>query len=352
MTVDLSSTYLGLPLANPLVPSAGPLTGHIDTLVALEAAGAAAVVLPSLFEEDAERAMALSIAASGIGRPVHAEDASVRPIPTNRFDVAQHHLRLVGEAKAVLSIPVIASLNGTHPGAWTRYAYALSEAGADALELNVYRVVADPAETATSIEKAILDLVESIRAKISVPLSVKLSPYFTALPSFARRLTTAGADALVLFNRFYEPDIDLTDLHVYPSLHLSTSEDLRLPLRWTALLKGNLDADLAFSGGIERAADVVKALLVGADVVMTTSSLLRNGPEHLTVLRHGLTQWLEERSYESVAQLRGSMAVANVPDPDAYERSNYLDIIQTASRTYALLHGDDQGRSSEQQLLR
>jgi dihydroorotate dehydrogenase (fumarate) len=339
MTVDLSSKYLGLHLPHPLVASAGPLTGHVTTLLALESAGAAAVVLPSLFEEDAERAMSLALTASGVQRLDHAEDASTGPRSVRSLDIAQHHLKLVREAKQALGIPVIASLNGTTAGGWTQHAAALSAAGADALELNVYRVVADPTETGDSIEHDILKLVESVRAIVSVPLAVKLGPYFTAFPSFARRLAAAGADGLVLFNRFYEPDIELAELRVHPSLHLSTSEDLRLPLRWTALLKGNVNADLAFSGGIQQPEDVVKALLVGANVVMTTSSLLRHGAGHLTVLRDGLRRWLEEREYESVAQLCGSMAVGSVPDPDAYERSNYLESIQTASRAYQLLKG-------------
>jgi dihydroorotate dehydrogenase (fumarate) len=278
--------------------------------------------------------MRLAVTASGLHRLAHAESASTSLDSVRGLDIAQHHVKLVQGAKSALNIPVIASLNGTTAGGWTQHAAALSAAGADALELNVYRVVADPTETGASIEEAILRLVEQTTAKVSVPVSVKLGPYFTALPGFARRLASAGADSLVLFNRFYQPDIDLHDLQVLPSLHLSTSADMLLPLRWTALLRGNIHAELAFSGGIHEPSDVVKALLVGATVVMTTSSLLRHGPTHMTVLRDGLSAWLQEREYQSVSQLRGSMAVGSIPDPDAYERSNYLDSIQSASRAF------------------
>lgn len=334
MTIDLSSTYLGLRLAHPVVASSSPLTGQVDTLCALEAAGAAAVVLPSLFEEDADRETSFILAASGLSALVHAESVPQASMPLDSLDVAQRHIRLVTDAKAALAIPVVASVNGTTASGWTRHAMQLGDAGADALELNVYRVAADVNDTAQSVEDSILALVEAVRARVAVPMAVKIGPYFSALPSFVQRLVSAGANGVVLFNRFYQPDIDLDFLEVRPSLDLSISADLRLPLRWTALLSGRVDADLAVSGGVHEPADVVKSLLVGAAAVMTTSSLLRNGPSHITSLRDGLSLWMKDNEYESVSQLRGSMAVANVPDPDAYERANYLSVIQQASRTY------------------
>lgn len=339
MSVDLSTTYLGLHLAHPVVASSSPLTGSVDTLHALEDAGAAAVVLPSLFEEDSDRETSFILAASGLGSLVHAESVPHAAMPLASLDVAQRHVRLVADAKAGLRIPVIASVNGLSPSGWIRHASELGDAGADALELNVYRVAADLDDTAESVEESILDLVGAVRARVTVPLAVKIGPYFSALPSFARRLTDVGADGLVLFNRFYQPDIDLDTLSVRPSLDLSTSADLRLPLRWTALLSGNLTADLAVSGGVHEPADVVKSLLVGATAVMTTASLLRRGPGHVGTLRDGLASWMTDNEFESVSQLRGSMAVANVPDPDAYERANYVRVIQQAARTYGARHG-------------
>lgn len=338
MSVDLSTTYLGLPLAHPIVASSSPFTGTVDSLRSVEAAGAAAVVLPSLFEEDADRETSFILSASGLGALVHAESVPHAPVALDALDVAQRHVRLVADAKAALRIAVIASVNGTTPTGWTRYATELGDAGADAVELNVYRVAADRHDTAASVEDAILALVDAIKARVTVPVAVKIGPYFTALPAFVRRLVDAGASGIVLFNRFYQPDIDLDALEVHPSLDLSTSADLRLPLRWTALLSGDAGADLALSGGVHEPADVIKSLLVGATAVMTTSSLLRHGPGHLGTLRDGLSSWMAEHDYVSVGQLRGSMAVANVDDPDAYERANYVRVIQQASRSYGVGH--------------
>jgi dihydroorotate dehydrogenase (fumarate) len=336
MNVELNTFYLGLPLAHPIVASAGPLTGRIDTLVALQEAGAAAVVLPSLFEEDVHRDMALTLQASRLGALVHAESSGQTLLPVGSLDVATRHIRLVLSAKNNLKIPVIASLNGISAGGWVRYAAELTDAGADALELNVYRVVANTSESSQSVEEAIVSLIAAVRAQTPLPISVKLSPYFSALGSFARRIVEEGINGVVMFNRFYQTEIDLSELTVLPSLDLSTSADLRLPLRWTALLSGNINADIALSGGVHEPTDVVKALLVGASAVMTTSSLLRNGIEHLTRLRDGLQSWLIDKEYQSVEQLRGSMSVGNVPEPDAYERANYLHVIQTANQAYGL----------------
>jgi dihydroorotate dehydrogenase (fumarate) len=333
-TADLTTEYLGLRLGHPIVASASPLTGHLDSLAALEAAGAAAVVLPSLFEEDAEREMSFAFVASGATAVMHAEAATGLPVSVASLDVAQRHAQLVADAKSTLRIPVIASVNGTSATGWVRHAAQLADAGADAIELNVYRVSADPTITGSEIEDAIVALVDAVRAEIKIPLAVKIGPYFTALPTFGQRLASTGANAIVLFNRFYQPDIDLEELVVHPSLDLSTSVDLRLPLRWTAILKDHVNAQLALSGGVHQPTDVVKALLVGATAVMTTSALLRHGPGHITVLRNGLSEWLHEKGYRSVSQMRGSMAVGHVPDPDTYERANYLRVIQEASRDF------------------
>jgi dihydroorotate dehydrogenase (fumarate) len=336
MTVELATNYLGLDIAHPIVASASPLTGRIETLLELQDAGAAAVVLPSLFEEDAEREVILSLSAGGFSGLVHAESTDHAPNPIPQLDVAQRHIQLVVDAKKHLGIPVIASLNGTTPSSWIRHAKHLIDAGADALELNVYRVVADPTSSAHSVEATILSLVSAVRSEVSKPLSVKIGPFITALPSFVHRLVDTGADGIVLFNRFYQPDIDLDAMAVRPSLDLSSSHDLRLPLRWTALLSAKTNADIALTSGVHDAGDVVKALLVGATAVMTTSSLLRNGVNHLRGLHGGLIAWMEEREYESVDQLRGAMSVGNVPDPDAYERANYLRVIHEANSGYGM----------------
>jgi dihydroorotate dehydrogenase (fumarate) len=243
-------------------------------------------------------------------------------------------LRLIEGAKRRLDMPVIASLNGTSPSGWARYAADLAAAGADALELNPYLVAADPSRDAASIESDQLELVRIVREAVDIPLAVKLSPYFTALAHTAAVLAGAGVDGLVLFNRFYQPDIDLETLAVTPSLTLSTSAELRLPLRWIALLHRQVPCSLAASTGVHSADDVVKALLAGADVTMTTSALLQRGPEHLAVLRAGLERWLDEHEYESVAQLRGSVSARGAADPDAYERANYLQVIRRFSDGY------------------
>jgi dihydroorotate dehydrogenase (fumarate) len=229
----------------------------------------------------------------------------------------------------------VASLNGTTNGGWVGYAVDLAEAGASAIELNVYLVAADPEETAVDVEDRLLELVSAVRAAVQVPVAVKLSPYFSALGSLASRLVRVGADGLVLFNRWAQPDLDLDDLAVVPALELSTPADLRVPLRWVGILRGRVGCSLALSGGVHGPDGVVKGLLVGADVVMSTSGLLRHGPEHAAVLRAGLVQWLEDHDYESVTQLRGAMSQRSVPDPDAFERAGYLSTLQQAMRRYA-----------------
>lgn len=330
---DLTTQYLGLELSSPLVASAGPLTSRLDTLEMLHDAGAAAVVLPSLFEEE--------IVATGLelqtlhaqGTESFAEALTYLPElggPT----VVDRFLELVAGAKRVLDVPVIASINGTTPGGWVRHSRELVDAGADALELNLYSVAADLSDTAGAIEARQLELVGAVRDAVAVPLAVKLSPYYTALGHFAARVLEAGADGLVLFNRFYQPDINLDVLDVQPTLHLSNSAELRLPLRWIAILAGQVRGSLAASTGVHGVDDVVKVLLAGADVAMSTSALLQHGAQHLATLRAELEGWLFDHEYESVAQLRGSVSRQSVPDPDLYERAQYARVLHRSTDAF------------------
>ncbi|MDO8361868.1 MAG: dihydroorotate dehydrogenase-like protein [Actinomycetota bacterium] len=326
---DLTTNYLGLRLRSPLVASAGPVTGNPALWQRLEAAGASAIVLPSLFEEQIENeAWAMSFA-SDLGADQFGEALSYLPA-FNQPDVGPaRHLALVEQARELLEIPVIASLNGTTPGGWVRYAKHLAEAGAHAIELNLYDIVTDPQVTAADIEHRYVELVEEVKAEISVPLAVKVGPWFTAFGNLAHRFEEAGADGLVLFNRLYQPDIDLDTLDVVPRLSLSTSAEIRLSLHWMANLFGTVKCSLAASSGVHDGADALKLLLAGADVVMTTSALLQHGPEHLEVMERFMRQWMTERDYDSVDELRGSVSRGNVPDPQVYERANYYKVIHS-----------------------
>ena len=327
--MDLTTTYLGLRLHSPLVASAGPVTGNPDMWPRLEDAGAGAIVLPSLFEEEIENeAFAIAQAYDDTSDMFGEAQSFLPSMPLPEVGPSRH-LALVEQARAQLSIPVIASLNGTSPGGWVRYAKHLADAGASAIELNLYDSVVDPSISAADAERRYAELVEEVKAEISIPLAVKLGPWFTALGNFAERLQTAGADGLVLFNRLYQPDIDLDSLDVVPRLTLSTSAEVRLPLHWIANLFGTVRCSLAASTGVHDGADVLKLLLAGADVVMTTSALLQHGPEHLQVMERFIRDWMLERDYDSVAQLRGSVSRGNVPDPQVYERSNYYQVIHS-----------------------
>jgi dihydroorotate dehydrogenase (fumarate) len=319
---DLRTRYLGLELQSPLVASSSPLTGSLDGLRKLEAAGAGAVVLPSLFEEEL---------AADPG-PAGADPQAGQPDQAGYGAGPAAYLSLVEQASRELSIPVIASLNGVTRGGWVRYAARLEEAGADALELNVYYVSTSPGLSGTDVELRYLDLVRAVRAAVRVPVAVKLSPYFSALANLARHLVEVGADGLVLFNRFYQPDLDIEALDVVHGLELSTSAELRLPLRWIAILHGHLGrASLAASSGVHTAEDVVKVLLAGADVAMMTSALLHNGPDHLRPVEMRLRDWMDRHGYETIDQLRGQLSQRSVPDPAAFERANYIKTL--ASRT-------------------
>jgi dihydroorotate dehydrogenase (fumarate) len=326
---DFTTIYLGLPLRSPLVASAGPVTGDPTMWQRLEDAGAGAIVLPSLFEEEIEQEAESRAFSEEFGTDMFGEALSYLPdleVP----DVGPaRHLAFVERAREKVSIPVIASLNGTSPGGWVRYAKHLADAGADAIELNLYDVVVDPTISSSEVENRYVELVEEVRAEISVPLAVKLSPWFTALGNLAVRLQGAGADGLVLFNRLYQPDIDLDTLTVVPRLALSTPTESRLPLHWIANLHRVVDISLAATSGAHDGADAMKLLLAGADVVMTTSALLRHGPEHLIVMERFMRDWMTEREYDSVTELRGSMSRRNVPDPQVYERANYYQVLHS-----------------------
>jgi dihydroorotate dehydrogenase (fumarate) len=321
--VDLRTRYLGLDLRSPLVASASPLTGTLDGLRRLEAAGAAAVVLPSLFEEQ------LTLEAQQVGRLLESgADSLSAALDLDDYNAGPFgYLALVEKAKATLQIPVIASLNGVTPGAWVEHALLLEEVGADALELNIYYVSSSPGRSGSEVEWRYLELVRAVRQAIGIPLAVKLSPYFSSVANLARQLVEAGANGLVLFNRFYQPDLDLDTLEVSPQLVLSSSEELRLPLRWIAILYRQVPGSLAASTGVHTAADAVKVLMAGADVAMMTSALLRHGAEHLKVVEDGLREWLEGRGMPSVDLLRGLRSQRSVRDPAAWERANYITML-------------------------
>jgi dihydroorotate dehydrogenase (fumarate) len=335
MTVDISTRYLGLELTNPLVASASPLTGKLDTLIQIEEAGAAAVVLPSLFEEQIEHDSWAVHDLYDYGSAISPEFfGSYVPEMESYNTGPDHYLELLESAKGKLAIPVIGSLNGMSPGGWTKYAKYMEEAGADALELNVYRVATDANIRGSEIEQTYTDLVSSVKESIKIPLAVKISPYFSSLASFARRLTEAGADGLVLFNRFYQPDIDLDELNVKPDIVLSSPVNLRLPLRWTAILHGRINASIAASSGVHTGEDVVKLILAGADVTMTTSALLKYGPSHLATMLFEMESWFAERDYTSIEQGKGSLSQEHSADPEAFERTNYMRSLVSYSSRY------------------
>ena len=320
---DLRSRYLGLELRSPLVASSSPLTGTLDGLLRLEAAGAGAVVLPSLFEEDLaeETRQVDALLATGA---TGAEARAGYPDQAGYGAGPAAYLALIAQAKAALSIPVVASLNGVSRGGWVRYASRMEQAGADALEINIYYVSSRPGLSASEVEWHYLDVVRAVRQAIGIPLAVKLSPYFSSLANLAGQLAEAGANGLVLFNRFYQPDLDIETLEVAPRLELSSSVELRLPLRWIAILHRRFGISLAASTGVHTATDVVKVLLAGADVAMMTSALLRNGPDHLRPVETRLRDWMDGHRYETLDQLRGRVSQRTVPDPAAFERANYI----------------------------
>ena len=335
MSIDLSTRYLGLSLANPVVASASPLTASVESLKRLEDAGIGAVVLPSLFEEQIEHEEMATHNLMLYGAELSPEARGFFPEQRPYDTGAAKYLKLVEDARKSLAVPVIASLNGHTPGGWTRIAKQLEDAGAHAIELNVYFLAADPKDSSAAVEQRYLDLVASVRATTHVPVAVKVAPYFSAMASMATRLVDAGASGLVLFNRFVQPDIMLEELEVAPHLVLSTSDELRLALRWIAILKGRVDASLAATGGAHTADDVLKLLLAGADCVQIASAFLKQGPRHVEVLLRGVEQWMSEREYESVNQMKGSLSQRACPDPDAFERANYMKALKSYTSEFA-----------------
>lgn len=322
--LDLTTTYLGLPLKNPLVASASPLSKKLDLVRRLEDAGTAAIVMYSLFEEQITRELDDLDCYLNLTTNSYAEALSYFP-DLDHYNVGPdaylEHLRQVKEAVA---IPVIGSLNGISAGGWVEYARKIEQAGADALELNIYYLPTDLDLSSSTLEKIYVNLVREVRAAVHIPLALKLSPFVTALPHLARRFTEVGANGLVLFNRFYQPDFDLDAFEVVPHLDLSTSHELLLPLRWIALLYGKVYADLALTSGVHRVQDVTKAIMAGANVTMLASELLRHGPERIGQLLTELETWMELHEYSSVTQMRGCMSQQAVAEPAAFERANYM----------------------------
>jgi dihydroorotate dehydrogenase (fumarate) len=324
MSADLSTTYLGFRLKNPLVISACPLTAQIDQLRRLEEAGAAAAVLPSLFEEQIEHDAEEISRVYEFHTDSFAESLTYFPEQQDYRTGPEEYLDTIAQAKKAVKIPIIASLNGTNKGGWVRYAKLMQDAGADALELNVYFVAADAEWTGRDVESRYLDLVAAVKQSISIPLAVKVAPYFSAMANMGVRLAQGGADGLVLFNRFFQPDIDLDTLEMRPQLHLSTPAELLTPLRWIAILHGRIEASLAATGGIHDSHALLKALLAGADVGMVASVLYEKGVAEVGKILAGLREWMDENEYTSVDQLKGSMSYENYPDPSAFQRGNYM----------------------------
>jgi len=327
--MELSTTYLGLRLKNPIVPSASPLSYTLDGMKRLEDAGASAIVMYSLFEEQIAHEAAELYHYLSYGTESFAESLTYFPDAKQYNLGPEQYVELIHKAKQSLGIPVIGSLNGISVGGWINYAKKIEEAGADAIELNVYYVPTDPLLSTTEIEDRYIEVLLAVKRTVRIPVAMKLSPFFSSMANMAKRLDSAGADGLVLFNRFYQPDIDLESLEVKPDVILSTPQAMRLPLRWIAVLYGNVKASLAATSGIHTAEDVLKLLMVGANVTMMCSALLKNGPEHIKNVLLDLERWMAEHEYVSVQQMRGSMSQKSVADPSAFERANYMKTLQS-----------------------
>ena len=328
--MDLRTDYLGLALRTPLVVSAcGPLSEDLGNIKRAEDAGAAAVVLYSLFEEQLRLETHELHHHLEHGTHSFAESLTYFPEPAQFHLGPEGYLNHVHKAKQVVDMPIIASLNGTTSGGWTKFAKQIEQAGADALELNIYYIATDSSLSGAEVEQTYVDIVKAVKSVVTIPIAVKLGPFFSNMAHMAKRLDTAGADALVLFNRFYQPDIDLEELEVRPSVILSTPQALRLPMRWIAILFGRVNADLAATGGIHQATDVLKMLMAGADVTMLCSTLLARGIDHIRVIEREMIAWLDEHGYDSVQQLCGSMSQMRCPDPSAFERAQYMRALTT-----------------------
>ncbi len=326
--MDLKTTYLGLELKNPIISGSCPLGANLDTIRHLEDAGAAAVVMPSLFEEEimgAARAQ-MEMESAGAG---FAEASSYLPDPDGYHVGPDQYLEHLRAAKEAVSIPVIASLNGTSPGGWTGYAKKMEEAGADAIELNAYYLATDAGETGADVEQRTIDIVTAVKSEVSLPVAVKLSPFYSSIANLARKLEEGGANGLVIFNRFYQPDLDIEELDVVPNLRLSTADELRLRLRWLAILSSQVKISLAATGGAHNAVDVIKAVMTGAHAVQMVSALLIHGPEHITRTLEAIEFWLNEHEYESLRQMQGSMNMSKVPDAAKLTRANYMKMLDS-----------------------
>ena len=334
--MDLRTRYLGLDLAHPIVASASPLSKSLDGIRRLEDAGAAAIVLFSLFEEQIHQENEAFDHLSEFGSESFAESLSYFPAVGQDPVGPDSYLELIRRAREAVAVPLIGSLNGMTDQGWTSFARLIAEAGAHAIELNVFSLPTDPAISARDVEQRTVDVVTAVRRTVAIPVAVKLSPFFSAPGELAARLVAAGADGLALFNRFYQPDFNLERLEVEPSLELSKPNEIRLPLLWIALLHGRVRVSLAATTGVDSATEVVKYLLAGADAVMTTSALLRHGVGHLRTLIAGLSEWLERHECDSVAQIRGSMSLRKVANPEAFERANYIRILQSYRSPYQI----------------
>lgn len=332
--VDLTTTYMGLTLKNPIVPSASPLSKSVSDIVRLAENGAAAVTMYSLFEEQIDMEALAQHHFLEQGSYSYAEALTYFPQTIEYNRGPEEYLDLIRQAKAAVDIPIIASLNGATPGGWIGYARMMEQAGADAIECNVYLIPTRLDQDAAAIENIYLEVLKAVKATVKVPVAMKLSPFFSSLPNMAYRLDRAGADALVLFNRFYQPDLDIEELTVAPNLILSQSTELRLPLRWIAILYGHIKASLALTTGVHTAEDVVKAIMAGADVANVASVLLAQGVEKIPELLSGLQHWMEMHEYESVSQMKGALSQRSCPEPAAFERANYMKVLRSWSQTF------------------
>ncbi len=327
--MDLTTEYLGLKLKSPIVVSATPLSESIDNLRRMEAAGAAAVVLTSLFEEQIVLESGALDSDLSRGTESYFESLSYLPAFDDHYSSQDAYLRHLRNAKSSVGIPIIASLNGASPGGWTHFAELLEDAGADALELNTYSLATDPNRTSAEVEQGLVDLVGQVKRSVRIPVAVKLSPQFTSVPHLVRQLETVGADGLVLFNRFYQPDFDIENLDVIPRIAFSTPEELLLRLHWVAILYGNCHCDLAITGGVHSAEGVLKSIMAGAQIAMMTSALHLHGIEHLATVRADLVRWMEEHEYASIRQMRGSLSRRAVPDTSPFDRGNYIKTLSS-----------------------
>lgn len=326
--MDLSTTYMGFTLKHPLMPGASPLCDELDGVRRLEDAGASAIVLRSLFEEQITREQHGYDQLSA-HKDSFAEATSYLPEPDTFVFGPERYLEHLRKVKAAVRVPVIGSLNGTTPQGWLSYSKLMEEAGADAIELNFYHVATDPTESGPSVEHRLLDAVRVIKQRVKIPIAVKLSPFFSSLPHMAQQLDAHGVSSLVMFNRFYQPDIDPEKLETVPRLHFSTSNDLLLRVRWLAILSGRVRASLAATGGVHTGMDALKAVMAGAHAVQVVAALLQHGPGYIAVLVKDLERWLEQHEYESLRQAQGSMSLRRSPDPEAFERGNYMKALQT-----------------------